>query len=221
MKKSEISYNEILKQIKIYENGPAVDAMERMGLKYEKNFGVSISNLKKIAGKYKPNSEIANLLRKKNIRETGILAEMIEDENNISAEQTDKIVQNIDTIEIVEQTCINLLEKVENCRFKAIDWVKSDKEFVKTTGYILYSRLAQIDKNSGNDFFESFLSYAIKDSEDKSIHVRKSVAKALRYTALRNDRLKVKVLSTAEKIKSNNSRISDIVYEEVVPLLNY
>ena len=221
MQNPEITIKNIIKELKIYENGPAVDAMVRMGLIYEKNFGVSISNLREIANKYKPDSEIAALLRKMNIRETRILSEMIEDEKTISSEQIDKIVQSINTIELAEQTCINLFERVEYCKNKAIDWIKSEKEFVTTVGYILLSKLAQNDKNADNDFFESFLDSTIKSSENKSIHIRKSIGAALRRTALRNDYLKNKVLSNMEQIKSNKSRFSDLVYEEVVPLLNY
>lgn len=221
MQKPDSVLKIIIKEIKKYENGPAVDAMERMGLHYEKNYGVSISNLREIANKYKPDSEIAALLRKKNIRETGILSEMIEDENKISPEQIDKIVQNIYTVEIAEQTCINLLEKVKSCHDKAIEWIRSDKEFVITTGYILYSKLAQFDEDKENDFFEAYLDSTIKASENKSIHIRKSIGAALRRTALRNNYLKNKVLSNMEQIKSNKSRFSDLVYEEVVPLMNY
>ncbi len=221
MQKPDSAVKNIIKELKTYENGPAVDAMERMGLIYKKNYGVSISNLKEIANKYKPNSEIAALLRKKNIRETEILAEMIEDENEISSEEIDKIVQDIYTIELAEQTCINLLEKVQSCHNKAIEWIRSDKEFVITTGYILYSKLAQIDKDKNNDFFEAFLDRTITASENESIHIRKSIGSALRRTALRNDYLKSKVLLITEQIKSNKSRFSDLVYEEVVPLLDY
>jgi len=66
MNSPEIKLNTILKKIRTYESGPSVDGMKRLGLNYHKNFGVSLINLKKIAGQYHPNHELAKLLRTKN-----------------------------------------------------------------------------------------------------------------------------------------------------------
>ena len=52
MQKPDSAVKNILKEFKTYGNGPAVDAMQRMGLIYEKNYGVSISNLREIAKSY-------------------------------------------------------------------------------------------------------------------------------------------------------------------------
>ncbi len=111
MNNSENTIKTILKEIRVKENGPAMDAMNRMGLKYKRNFGVSLSDLKKIAEKYRPDNNLAKDLRKKNIRETRILAEMIEDPKMVSEESANEIVSGIDTNELAEQACLNLFEK--------------------------------------------------------------------------------------------------------------
>lgn len=216
-----VNIKTILKEIRSRENGPAIDAMERMGMKYNRNFGVALSDLKIIANKFKPNHELAKTLRNKDIRETRILAEMIEDENIISENEVDTIVKKINTIELAEQTVINLFEKLSFANKKAIEWIKSDKEFIITTGFILISRIALLNKNIEDIYFSDILKYAEKNSEHSSIFVRKAIARALRQIALRNEKLKSDILEVCNIIKNKKSELSNIIFEEVVPLINY
>lgn len=211
----------ILKEIRARENGPAVDAMIRMGMKYNKNFGVAISDLKVIANKYKPNHELAKTLRNKNIRETRILAEMIEDVDIISDKDINGIINNIDTIELAEQTIINLLEKVDISKEQLFKWLNSEKEFIITSVFILLSRIALINKEKNNAFFQNFFSYAEEYSTHQSIFIRKAIARSLRQIALRNEELKIKVLKTCKNIENKKSELANIIIEEVVPLINY
>ena len=216
-----VNIKTIFKEIRARENGPAIDAMERMGMKYNRNFGVALSDLKVIANKYRPNHELAIKLRDKDIRETRILAEMIEDETKISEKEVDLIVENINTIELVEQTVINLLEKLNFASKKAAEWIKLDSEFIITTGFVLISRIALLDKDKEDIYFKDILKYAKNNSEHTSIFVRKAIARALRQIALRNIDLKADVLATCEIIKNKKSKLSNIIFEEVVPLINF
>ncbi|NPA44969.1 MAG: DNA alkylation repair protein [Chlorobi bacterium] len=221
MQNSDINIKTILKEIRTRENGPAVDAMERMGMNYNRNFGVALSDLKAIANKYKPNHELAKVLRNKDIRETRILAEMIEDTNLISEKEVENIIQNINTIELAEQTTINLLEKLNFTEEKVIEWIKSEKEFVITTAFILISRIALLKKDKSDNYFIEILPYAEKHSENNSIFVRKAISRALRQIALRNEKLKSKILLTCDNIKDKNSQLANIIIEEVVPLIDF
>ena len=220
-KNSEITVKHILRKIRLYENGAAVDSMENLGLKYIKNYGVSIRDLKVIANEFMPNHKLACELRSTNIRETRILADMIDDIKVLSELQIDETVSSIDTHELAEQICINLLEKTDRSRKNIFNWIKSDKEFVLTIGFILYSRYALIDKKSEDIFFENFLPYAVINSKHKSIHVRKAIGRALRQTALRNDDLHSNVIKTINEIRNNKSTLSELIIEEVVPLINF
>jgi len=221
MKHPEHNIKSILKEIRARENGPAVDAMENMGMKYNRNFGVALSDLKIIANKYKPNHHFAKVLRNKDIRETRLLAEMIEDPKFVSQEDAERIVLKIDTIELAEQTCLNLFEKLPFADLKAINWINSEKEFVITCGFILFSRIALIKKDKNDVFFEDIFLISEKQSLNKSVFVRKAVARALRQVALRNSILKIKVLQTCENIKKTKSVLANLVVEEVVPLIDF
>lgn len=221
MNSPDNNFKKILKEIRLYENGPAVDGMERLGLHYHKNFGVSLINLKGIAKKYYPDHDLANLLRKKDFRETKILSLMIEDLQTLTQKDIQQIIKQISTQELAEQTVINIFEKDRKYFQKALQLINSDKEFEITTGFILFSRVADTNEDLENSFFENFFKRAVELSDIDSINIRKSVARAFRQTALRNNYLKEKVLEVMETIKNKDSRNAEIVYEEVVPLINF
>ncbi len=221
MNNSGITIKTILKEIRAKENGPAVDAMDRMGLKYNRNFGVGLFDLKLIAEKYRPNHELAQILRNKDIRETRILAEMIEDPKMVSDELADEIVSQIDTNELAEQGCLNLFEKLDFADKKADEWIHSEQEYTIVCGFILFSRIALNDKQRDDSFFKNPITVSENLANNKSIFIRKAIARALRQIALRNDNLKKQVLYITGKIKDNQTEYSKLVIEEVVPLIDY
>ena len=221
MDNSEITIKTILKEIRAKENGQAMDAMDRMGLKYNRNFGVGLFDLKLIAEKYKPNHELAQTLRNKDIRETRILAEMIEDPKIVSEDLADIIVSAIDTNELAEQSCLNLFEKLDFADKKADEWIHSKHEYTIVCGFILFSRIALNDKQRDDSFFKSPIILSEDLANNKSIFIRKAIARALRQIALKNDNLKKEVLQITDKIKENQSEYSKLVIEEVVPLIDY
>lgn len=221
MNSPEIKFKNILKEIRLYESGPAVDGMERLGLKYHKILGVSLIDLKKIAKKYYPNHKLAKLLREKNFRETKILSLMIDDSEKITDNYLNETLQQITTQELAEQIVLNILEKHEKYYSKANEFIYSENEFLISTGFVFYSRIAIINKNISDDFFEYFFERGVELSENNSINIRKSIARAFRQTALRNNKLKKKVLNTMLLIKNKKNKNADLVYEEVVPLIVY
>ncbi len=215
----EKKLNNILKEIRLSENRESADGMERMGLYYQKNFGVGLLQLREIAKRYKPDRELAKLLRKKKFRETLILSFMIDDTDLILSNDFKDIYTLISTQELAEQFVLNILEKDKRF-YPQIDLLlNSQKEFLISAGFVLISRIALIDKETEDAFFEQYLKKAAEFSENESIYVRKSVARALRQTALRNNTLRSSVLHYIQLIKENNNSLSSIVFEEVVPLI--
>ncbi len=221
MNSPEIALKTILKEIRLYENGPAVDGMKRLGLNYHKNFGVSLIHLKEIAKKYYPNHQLAELLRTKNFRETLILSFMIDNPEEISDTELNYVFEKINNQELAEQLVLNILEKNDIFHDKAFELIHKKNKFLISAGFILYSRIALTEKDKKDIFFENFFEKALELSDREEIYIRKSIARAFRQTALRNDNLKRKVLNSMEKIKDKNSNNADLIYEEVVPLLNF
>jgi len=221
MDSPEIKLKQILKEIRLFESGPTIDGMKRLGIDYHKSFGVSLINLKKIAKKYKPDHQLAELLRTKNFRETLILSFMIEDTEKLSIPEINTLLKLIKNQELAEQFVINILEENKNFQPLAKELISSENEFEISAGFIFYARTALTDKEKEDRFFEDFFLQGIKLSEHNSISIRKSIARAFRQTALRNENLKNEILQIMKKIKAKNNKNADLVYEEVVPLIDY
>ncbi len=221
MKNPDNLLKNILKEIRLYESGPSVDGMERLGLKYHKNFGVSITNLKEIAKKYFPNHKLAEKLRTKNFRETIILSFMIDNPKELSVNDIISLLKYITNIELAEQFVLNILEKNNEFYNFAELLIMSDKIYEQICGYIYYARIAQTNQEKEDSFFTTFFEKGITSAKSENSALRKNVARAFRQTALRNTSLKNKVSEAMNKIKEQNSQLSALVWEEVVPLIDY
>ena len=171
--------------------------------------------------KYHRNRELAKLLRTKNFRETKILSLMIDDYNILDENRIKDIMHIIDTQELTEQLVLNILEKDKNFYPLALKLIQSEKEFDITSGFVLYARIATINSDLKDDFFEKFFNRGVELSDNDNLNIRKSIARAFRQTALRNFDLKKKVLLKMIEIKNQKSKTADLVYEEVVPLIDF
>lgn len=210
---------EIYKKISISQNGPASDTLRKFGLQYKVIFGLSIGQIKNIARDYVPNHELALKLREKNVREAHLLATMLDVLSENDFDYIVNLVNTADNIEIVEQMAYNMLAPLNFAYRLANEFIKSDKEYVISTAYILYSVLFSSDKNNFCEQYNTCFEYSLKHSQNNSLHVRKSVARALRKLASKNEIIKNEVLNHCIIIKKNNTPQTDFVYEEVVPLV--
>jgi 3-methyladenine DNA glycosylase AlkD len=211
---------EILKEIKRNQNGPVSEAMTRMGLIYEQNYGISIVKLKEIAQTYGTNRQTAKELANMNIRETKILAYMINEPDKLNREDIKQIFLSIENHELAEQACTQLLDKTDIPEKELINFLKSDKEFTVTAVYILYARYAQFKTGYENEFFESCLNSVNHHISSDSIHIQKAMARALRTIALRNEYLKEKVIGILNTLNDEPNQSIKLITTEVLPYLD-
>jgi len=137
-----VNYEDIIKKLESLSNPNVSEGMARYGITPEHTFGVSLPDLREIAKAAGKNHELAVRLWEKDTRETRILASMIEDPNMVSEEQLEDWVKEFDYWEICDQCCMNLFEKMESAYEKAVQWSRSEREFVKRAGFVLMARLA-------------------------------------------------------------------------------
>jgi len=100
-----MQYNDILKELESLFNPQGIEGMKRVGITPRNTYGVSIVNLRKIAGEIGTDHGLAQQLWKADIRETRILASIIEDPQKVTEEQMDDWVKSFDYWEICDQCC--------------------------------------------------------------------------------------------------------------------
>ena len=71
---TERKFQQILRLIKTKKNGDVSDLMNKKGIRYKINWGVSIFELREIANQYEPDHVLALKLWNKDWRETMILS---------------------------------------------------------------------------------------------------------------------------------------------------
>ncbi|MEM4347264.1 MAG: DNA alkylation repair protein [Candidatus Altiarchaeota archaeon] len=211
-----MQFNNILKKLKSLSNPRAVEGMVKYGITAERAYGVSIPNLRKIAKEIGKDHKLAQQLWKLNIRETRILASMIDDPVLVTEKQMEKWVKEFDYWEICDQICQNLFTYSKFAYQKAIEWSERDEEFVKRAGFALMAWLAFKDKKAKDEQFEVFFPIIKRESTDDRILVKKAVNWALRQIGKRNIALNTKAIETAKEIQKIESKSAKWIAQDAV-----
>src|SRR5665648_234350 len=137
---AEQLFQEILSKIKPLQNIEVVNSMQKRGVDYKVNLGVSIPLLQDMASDYEKNHLLALKLWNKQWRETMILAMLLEEPEKITENQMDFWVKNFQSIEIAEQAAMNLFSKTGFAYKKAFEYCLGKKLLVKIVGLLMIGR---------------------------------------------------------------------------------
>lgn len=162
--KYQEQYAKILAYINAYKNGITSDNMKSYGIDYENNFGVSMVDLKRIAGRYQHDFDFADLLWQKKWRETYILSTLLDEPEKYSIELLEKRIETAPTFEILEQLAYNIAWQVDfldELFVRITDWSKSEIQYfmLKCTTYQLMHK--KIDAISA---WERISAYSYSDN---------------------------------------------------------
>jgi 3-methyladenine DNA glycosylase AlkD len=211
-----VTYEEIIKRLKTLSNPKAIEGMARYGITPQKTFGVSIPNLRKIAQEAGRNRDLAQKLWASDIRETRILACMIDEPAGVSENQMERWVRDFDYWEICDQCCMNLFEKTRFAYPKATEWSQREEEFVKRAGFVLMARLAVSDKKAKDGQFKKFFPLIKLESADQRNIVKKAVNWALRQIGKRNLALNKSAIKVAEEIQHMDSKTAKWIASDAI-----
>ncbi|MEW6182486.1 MAG: DNA alkylation repair protein [Bacillota bacterium] len=198
--------DDILQRLEFLSNPAAVEGMARFGITPAKTYGVSMPDLRKMAKDIGRDHGLARELWARNIRETRILAGLVDDPRLVDERQMDDWASEFDYWEICDQSCLNLFKKTRFAYRKAVEWSGSEKEFVKRAGFVLMACLAVADKKAGDGPFEEFLALVKREASDGRNNVKKAVNWALRQIGKRNLNLNAKAIEVAGEIQKTGCK---------------
>ncbi|MBC8276444.1 MAG: DNA alkylation repair protein [Chloroflexi bacterium] len=211
-----MEYDDILQRLESLSNPQAVEGMARYGIRPAKTYGVSIPALRDIARDIGKDHGLAQRLWQAGIRETQILASLIDDSRMVTEDQMESWVKDFDSWDTCDQCCQNLFAKTKFAYYKAVEWSSNDKEFVKRAGFVLIARLAVGDKKADDEEFVKFLPIIRRESTDERNFVRKAVNWALRQIGKRNLALNEMAIRTAKEIQQMDSRSARWVASDAI-----
>jgi len=201
-----MEYEKVIKKLKSLSNPEAIIGMARYGITPENTYGASIPSLRKIAKEIGISHKLAQQLWITDIRETRILASMIDDLDMVTEEQMENWVNEFNYWEICDQCCMNLFEKTKFAYKKAVEWSSREKEFIKRAGFVLMARLAVSDKKADDKRFEKFFPVIKREATDDRNYVKKAVNWALRQIGKRSLNLNSKAINAAKEIQGMDSK---------------
>ncbi len=207
---------EILNYFEHLTDRKSIEGMKRVGIEFDKSFGVKLPEIRKLGKEIGKDSELAKELWEKKFRETMILASIIYNPEDADETLLERWVLDFDNWEICDQTIMNLFEKTRFAYDKALEWTKRDEEFVKRAGFVLMARLAVSDKKADDERFISFFPYLKEHSIDERNNVKKAISWAIRQIGKRNRNLHPKAIKLAEEVGELSSKAAKWIAADVL-----
>ena len=198
--------NHVIAELKSMGNPKAAAGMARYGIKADRALGVSIPQLQDLAKKIGKSHKLAEALWSSAVHEARILACMIDDPQQITADRLDRWAIEFDSWDLCDQCCNRLFRKTPFARQKALAWAGRPEEFVKRAGFVLMAVLAVHDKKAADKQFEPFFRRIKAEACDERNFVKKAVNWALRQIGKRNRSLNKKAIRVAEEIRHFESK---------------
>jgi 3-methyladenine DNA glycosylase AlkD len=203
---------EIRKIIRLSMNGIVSDQMVEMGIVYKKNFGVSFPRIKEIAKRYPSNHDLSQRLWALGIRETMILATLLEPVDKFRPENARVWIVNFNQIEIVEQTCMNLFSKLPFATSLALECMHSENFWTQVTGYMLAARVA--DKFNPVEISE-VIKIAVAASLSDELHLYKSIGLCLSRICRKDSEIATYILKEIDLFSESSSIGQRYIFNEV------
>ena len=195
---------EIKRQFRMAMNGIVSTSMREKGMDYKINFGLTLPLIKRIAEKYSPNAELAELL-----------ATLLYPAQELTPEIMQHWADTIVYREIADMCCMNLFEKVPFALDKALKWISSDNEMLRYTGFQLITRLAM-----AKNVFTAEVPICIMDIIDTNagsfstatLHAAINCVKRI----LQIDRPTALTIKTATESWKNHSPLNKSIAEDII-----
>ena len=198
--------SQIMLRLRSLGGSKSVAGMARVGIDPERALGVSIPDLRRLAREIGRDHLLAGELFAAGLRETMILASMVDDPGQLTSGQMENWAAEFYDWEVCDQSCANLFEKNILAWSKAVEWSERREEFVKRAGFVLMARLAVSDKKAADDAFRPFFPLIVREAVDERNMVKKAVNWALRQIGKRNLVLNAEAVRTSQTILALDSR---------------
>ncbi len=198
-------YEEVLEKLRALADPESLAGMAGYGIRTGRSWGVTLPKMRSLAREIGVSHRLAERLWDAGIRETRLLATMVDDPKVLTEEQAERWVKDLDSWDVCDGCCM-FLARAELAPRKCVEWSTRDEEFVKRAGFVVVARLAVGDETAGDELFEGFLPIIKRESTDQRNYVRKGVNWALRQIGKRNPALNRKAIETAREIQRMDSR---------------
>ena len=180
--------------------------MARFAIGGAGRLGVSIPALRQIARSLGRDHALALSLWNTGIPDARILAGMVAQPAQLTAQCMDVWAQDFSAWDVCDQVCGNAFAASPLAWDRVQAWAPHHDEFVRRAAFALLATLAVHDKRAPDGTFVVALSWVEAAASDERNFVKKSVNWALRNIGKRNAALHAAALASAQRIQQQGSR---------------
>lgn len=206
---------DIKTQFRMGMNGVTSKSMREKGLDYKLNFGVEVPRLKEIASRYEKDHQLAQALWKEDIRESKILASMLQPIDSFYPEIADIWVEDMRYPEIAELTCQNLFQYLPYASEKAFEWIADGREYFAACGYLILARLFMRKQPLNERAENEYLDQVLADVQSESAFVRRCAFISLMKYVQQGKAEGRKALKAMEPLKQSADERLHGLYDEI------
>ncbi len=170
----------------------------RFAIPIDRALGVSMVKLKLLAKPLRGRHDLALALWDQGIYEARLLAALIDDPKQVSAQQMDRWAAEFDNWGDCDTACFALFDRTAHAWQKVDDWAVRDEEFVRRAAFATLASLTVHDKKATDEQFLVRLPLIEAAAVDNRNFVKKAVNWALRSIGKRNARLHAQAIALAE-----------------------
>lgn len=208
---------QIRQTIRLSMNGVASESMQDHGLIYKLNYGTSIPELRLLAKKYIKNHDLAQRLWQLRIRETMIMATLLQTTGSFTEENAREWLSDCQNSELMEQATMNLYRHLPFAAAFSVVCAQSEQEFESTFGYMLALRITD---QLTEDQIGRLLHRAIELSDTSNAHLLQSIAFFMAKLCRLNEKTAREVQESIEFFNNSGSDskayILQIVKQELI-----
>ena len=197
----ELQVNAVLTSLKqLADKRVLADMSGRYGIYTSKAFGVSMSNIQRVAKPLLRNHELAAALWETGWYEARMATSFIDEPGRVTSAQMDRWARDFDNWGICDTLCFNLFDRTPHAWRKVTEWCNQEAEFVKRAGFALLWSLTVHDKQAADEQFLEGLVFIERAADDERHFVKKAVNMALRAIGKRNPALNEAALTVARRL---------------------
>jgi 3-methyladenine DNA glycosylase AlkD len=195
------------------EGSPAnVAGMARYGISTGRAVGVPVPRIRAVGKELRRacrdpslRHAIAGHLWRSGVHEARILATLVGEPALVTAAQAERWIREVDSWDVCDQLCNNLLRDSPGVRTLAAAWPRRRAEFTRRAGLVLLAVRAVHDREATDAELAACLAACEAAADDPRNLVKKAVSWALRQVGKRSEPLRRAALAAAERIRERGS----------------
>jgi 3-methyladenine DNA glycosylase AlkD len=211
-----LKYVLIVKEFVHNQNGEVSSGMQKLGLNYKINYGLSIPIINKIACSIHKNNDLAIYCWKQEIRESKLLAIRLFDSYSISQSSLNEILAGINNIELAEQAAFNLFVNLSDNLALLHKLLNNGNEFVGYSGLLTILRILKSDQNFNYKNYDEILNLLKTFKWINKPYLKRAFSDVLINIGLKDKLLEQKVMDWINEYAFDNHDVMDYFNKEVL-----